>query len=215
MSSNDMSIEQSENPKQSPHPENATNQNDQNNTNSIKAVNLTKVNNETDTKQSSKDQSAHGNDTPIEKKTEDSMYIEVENEQTTNKNIGKKGNIEKLNENKNSDNWGDNNDWGNENSMMNNDTMPVDDEIRKDEGPIIQGKNTKETFSDFLCEKNNKMTWYNRDGRNNENDPYIKRDMEKLLKEHETLQTLKEDKTSEMESIEFKVFFVKLYTKEM
>ena len=100
-----------------------------------------------------KDQSANGNDTPIEKKTEAPMNIEVENEQKTNENIEKKENSEKLNENKNLDNWGDNNDWGNENSMMNNDTMTIDDEIRKDDGPIIQGKNTEETFSDFLCEK--------------------------------------------------------------
>ena len=92
--------------------------------------------------------------------------------------------------------------------------MDIDDEIIEDFGPLPDVKTTQDTFADYLTEKNKQTNWFNRDGRNNAEDPFIKREMEKLLDEHEKLRKLKEDKTGEMESIEFKVHFVKIYSND-
>ena len=90
-----------------------------------------------------------------------------------------------------------------------------DQDIREDIGPLPEGKCAVDTF--ILCEEKkdeNKMTWFNRDGRDNKNDYYIQKNMNELLKEHETLLSRKEDKIEVMESLEFKTYFVKIYSDE-
>ncbi|MBO6243527.1 MAG: DEAD/DEAH box helicase, partial [Clostridia bacterium] len=114
--------------------------------------------------------------------------------------------------------------WGNDNSTPNNNPnlealanemqQSDDKDIREDTGPLPELKATEDTFA--LCEdkKENKMTWFNRDGRNNEKDPFIEKEIEKLLKEHDVYAARKEDKTSEMESLEFKAYYVRIYSND-
>ena len=108
--------------------------------------------------------------------------------------------------------------WGSENNSNQNidiQQMETEDDhdIREDIGPIQEGKAAADTFG--LCEKDNenKITWFNRDGRNNKDDPFIKKEMERLLEDHEKFLARKEDKTS-VESIEFKVYYIKVYSNE-
>ena len=118
-----------------------------------------------------------------------------------------------------------NSDWGNSNTndnQKNDKTIDIqqmeiedDKDIREDIGPLPESKRAEDTFA-YLeeKEKENKMTWFNRDGRNNANDPFIQREMDRLLKEHEDFLAKKEDKTADMESIDFKFYFVKIYSNE-
>ena len=90
-----------------------------------------------------------------------------------------------------------NNDWGNNNSnnfLKNTKNIDIqqmeiedDKDIREDIGPLPESKRAEDTFAFYSeeKEKENKMTWFNRDGRNNKNDPFIQKEMERLLKEHE------------------------------
>ena len=154
-----------------------------------------------------------------------------------NNNNGGWGSTEENQENKAGDGWGSSeanqentnnnvNDqaWGNDNSTPNNNPnlealanemqQSDDKDIREDTGPLPELKATEDTFA--LCEdkKENKMTWFNRDGRNNEKDPFIEKEIEKLLKEHDVYAARKEDKTSEMESLEFKAYYVRIYSND-
>ena len=154
-----------------------------------------------------------------------------------NNNNGGWGSTEENQDNKAGDGWGSSeanqentnnnvNDqaWGNDNSTPNNNPnlealanemqQSDDKDIREDTGPLPELKATEDTFA--LCEdkKENKMTWFNRDGRNNEKDPFIEKEIEKLLKEHDVYAARKEDKTSEMESLEFKAYYVRIYSND-
>ena len=154
-----------------------------------------------------------------------------------NNNNGGWGSTEENQDNKAGDGWGSSeanqentnnnpNDqaWGNDNSTPNNNPnlealanemqQSDDKDIREDTGPLPELKATEDTFA--LCEdkKENKMTWFNRDGRNNEKDPFIEKETEKLLKEHDVYAARKEDKTSEMESLEFKAYYVRIYSND-
>ena len=89
-----------------------------------------------------------------------------------------------------------------------------DKDIREDNGPLTEAKSTEDTFA--LCEekKDSKVSWFNRDGRNNQNDPFIAKEEKKLLEEHDNYAARKEDKTSLMESLEFQAYYVKIYSDE-
>ena len=119
------------------------------------------------------------------------------------------------NEQKTNSGWADGNN-SNNNIAQNIQQMEIEDDkdIREDVGPLPEAKAAADTFA--LCEekKENKMTWFNRDGRNNAQDPYIKNEMERLLKEHENFCSRKEDKTGNMESIDFKAYYVKIYSND-
>ena len=125
-------------------------------------------------------------------------------------------------QNKNENGWDSNNNNNNSSSNNNpelealaNEMQQADDkDIREDTGPLPEAKAAADTFA--LCNENkeNKMTWYNRDGRNNEKDPFIEKEIERLLKEHDIYTSRKQDKTSEMESLEFKAYYVKIYSNE-
>ena len=115
--------------------------------------------------------------------------------------------------------WADGNNSNNNYKTKNIDMQQMeiedDKDIREDVGPLPEAKAASDTFA--LCEeekKENKMTWFNRDGRNNSQDPYIKSEMERLFKEHENFCSRKEDKTGNMESIDFKAYFVKIYSND-
>ena len=118
-----------------------------------------------------------------------------------------------------------NDNWGNNNSNSNNPNPELeaianemqqsdDKDIREDEGPLPEAKAATDTFA--LCEekKDNPITWFNRDGRNNQNDPFIEKEIDKLLKEHDNYAARRVDKTSEMESLEFKAYYVKIYSND-
>ena len=118
-----------------------------------------------------------------------------------------------------------NDNWGNNNSNSNNPNPELeaianemqqsdDKDIREDEGPLPEAKAANDTFA--LCEekKDNQITWFNRDGRNNQNDPFIEKETDKLLKEHDNYAARKVDKTCEMESLEFKAYYVKIYSND-
>ena len=89
-----------------------------------------------------------------------------------------------------------------------------DDDIREDKDPLPEPKETENTFSNFVEDKNKKeMTWFNRDGRN-EKDEYAENNIKKIMTEHEKKIKLREDKISELESIEFKMYYVKVNSNE-
>ena len=149
-----------------------------------------------------------------------------------------------MNTKKNDGGWGDDNNqnntndagWGNSDEQKNstenmnsgqnkyNDLSAMkmeieeedDKDIRQDNGPLPEAKAASDTFE--LCkeetDKEKKVTWFNRDGRDNKSDPYIEKEMQQLLKEHETLLQRKENKIEVMESLEFKAYFVKIYSNE-
>ena len=145
------------------------------------------------------------------------------------------GNPDSKQENKSGDGWGssdnaqenakgsNNQDWGNNANSTSNPNMEAlanemqqadDKDIREDNGPLPEAKSTEDTFA--LCEekKDSKVSWFNRDGRNNQNDPFIAKEEKKLLEEHDNYAARKEDKTSLMESLEFQAYYVKIYSDE-
>ena len=137
------------------------------------------------------------------------------NSEQNNNSNGDWGNSD-SNKNNNSG-WGDSNE--NQNHIQNENKMEIeedDHDIREDIGPLPEAKCAADTFA--LCEEEkkdeNKMTWFNRDGRDNKNDYYIQKNMNELMKEHESLLSRKEDKIEVMESLEFKAYFVKIYSDE-
>ena len=154
-----------------------------------------------------------------------------------NENNNGWGSPEDNQENKGGDAWGssepnqekaenDNQGWGNDNDVPNSNPNPNieslanemqqsdDKDIREDNGPLPEAKEANDTFALLEEKKENKMTWFNRDGRNNEKDPFIEKETERLLKEHDIYAARKEDKTSEMESLEFKAYYVRIYSND-
>ena len=90
------------------------------------------------------------------------------------------------------------------------------EEIREDKEPLPEPKKTEETFDNFTEGKNKKdniMTWFNRDGRN-EKDEYAENYMKKLMLDHEKLIKRREDKISQLESLDFKMYYVNIITNE-
>ena len=91
-----------------------------------------------------------------------------------------------------------------------------DEGIREEKGPLPDPKATQDAFENFVEEKNkkdNEMTWFNRDGRKKK-DEYAENYIKKLMIEHEKLIKRKEDKISELESLEFEMYYVKVNTNE-
>ena len=120
----------------------------------------------------------------------------------------------------NNQDWGNNNNTSSSNNNPNlealaNEMQQNDDkDIREDTGPLPEAKAAADTFALYEEKKENKTTWYNRDGRNNKEDPFIEKEIERLLKEHDVYCSRKQDKTSEMESLEFKAYYVKIYSND-
>ena len=91
-----------------------------------------------------------------------------------------------------------------------------EDDTRDDNGPLPEAKETEDMFDNIVEEKNKKeseSTWFNRDGRDKQ-DPYGEIQTKKLLSEHQIKLKFKEDKISELESMKFKMYFVKVNTDE-
>ena len=122
---------------------------------------------------------------------DDNNKMEIENEENKNEEIN-------------------NNDNGN------NKMETEKDEIREDIGPLPLPKETENTFENYNINKNTKdseMTWFNRDGRK-EKDEYAEIKNKKILEEHEKLNKRRENKISEMESLEFTMYYVKIFSNE-
>ena len=139
------------------------------------------------------------------------------------KNNNQNNNNEKKNENNNQNkdkmsDWGsnyNNNDDKGKNNCNDNTKMDIDDEIREDKGPLPEPKGTEDTFANIEKNKNTEIeaTWFNRDGRN-EKDEWAENNIKKIMIEHEKQMKRKEYKISELESIEFKLYYVKIYENE-
>ena len=109
-----------------------------------------------------------------------------------------------------------------DNNLTNNDKeenkMEIEnnDDTRKDIGPLPEAKETENIFENIVEEKNKKeleSTWFNRDGRD-EKDPYGEIQLKKLLSDHQKKLKLKDNKLSELESMKFQIYFVKVTTDE-
>ena len=87
------------------------------------------------------------------------------------------------------------------------------------EDQIPSPKNTEELFD--MVAKNKKeekeeKNWFNRDGRN-EKDEYAENHLKKIIEDHKKIVELKKDisvSISELESIQFNMYYVKVYSKE-
>ena len=146
--------------------------------------------------------------------------LEIKSKENQNKN-----NINNHKEKEKTVEWGEDDNKIND-KQINDDKKQIeemniendkDEGIREDKGPLPEPKDTKDTFANFVEEKNKKeseMTWFNRDGRK-EKDEYAENNIKKLLVEHEKLIKRKEsDKISELESLEFQMYYVKVTTNE-
>ena len=96
-------------------------------------------------------------------------------------------------------------------NKTNNNLIENDTEIPKP-------KNTEDLFDSIHDDKNGKkeQTWFNRDGRK-EKDEYADNALKKIMSDHEKMYKLKQDisnSISELESIQFNMYYVKVYSKE-
>ena len=94
--------------------------------------------------------------------------------------------------------------------------MEIDDDIREDNEPLPDPKQTEDIFANYNSEinkKDNDLTWFNRDGRNPK-DEYYENNIKKIMVEHEKQIKRREDKISELESIEFRMYYVRVNSKE-
>ena len=87
----------------------------------------------------------------------------------------------------------------------------------KDE-QIPMCKNTEELFDEIIKNKkeDKENNWFNRDGRN-EKDEFAENKLKKIMKDYEEMSKLKKDTStsiSELESIQFKIYYVKVYSQE-
>jgi len=103
-------------------------------------------------------------------------------------------------------------DLTNKNNIQNNNNIIEGDD------QIPQPKSTADLFD--LAERNkkeeNEVTWFNRDGRK-EKDEYAEHNLKKLMEDHEKMSKLKKDVSlsiSELESIQFNMYYVKVYSQE-
>ena len=103
-------------------------------------------------------------------------------------------------------------DLTNKNNIQNNNSIIEGDD------QIPQPKSTADLFD--LAERNkkeeNEVTWFNRDGRK-EKDEYAEHNLKKLMEDHEKMSKLKKDVSlsiSELESIQFNMYYVKVYSQE-
>ena len=91
----------------------------------------------------------------------------------------------------------------------------------ENENEIPQPKNTEDLF-DIIKEgkkdekEEKEKTWFNRDGRK-EKDEFAENALKKIMSDHEKMSKLKQDisnSISELESIQFNMYYVKVYSKE-
>ena len=146
------------------------------------------------------------NDTNKEKK---SILGDDENK---NKEINNDDNKMEIENDKNKNEQINNNENENDNAKMETE----DDEIKEDIGPLPLPKDTENIFESYNINENakdSKMTWFNRDGRK-EKDEYAENNIKKILEEHEKLNKRRENKISEMESLEFEMYYVKIFSDE-
>ena len=102
----------------------------------------------------------------------------------------------------------------NTNQENNNDLIENENEIPKP-------KNTEDLFDIIKEEKKDEKdekekTWFNRDGRK-EKDEFAENALKKIMADHEKMSKLKQDistSISELESIQFNMYYVKVYSKE-
>ena len=143
-----------------------------------------------------------------------------ENNDNKNNNENNKNNVEKNKNNEKVSDWGSDNNDNNNNEQKNkeedkdNNKMDIEndnEEIREDIGPLPNPKETQDTFDNIKekDKKDNEMTWFNRDGRN-EKDEYAENRLKKIMLDHEKSMKRKEDKISELESLEFEMYYVKV-----
>ena len=137
------------------------------------------------------------------------------------KNIGKYTNIIEINENNKNSNL-NNEDNNNDNSIY-NDIIDIDDiKGDKDVGDIIitekkeEGVNivkNEEKDMDDNDKGNKEMNWFNRDGRK-KLDEYAEINMKKILDEHLKQCNIRENKISELESLQFEIYYVSVNSNE-
>ena len=92
---------------------------------------------------------------------------------------------------------------------------------KENDNEIPKPKSTEDLF-DIIKEKKNEeknekeKTWFNRDGRK-EKDEFAENALKKIMADHEKMSKLKQDisiSISELESIQFNMYYVKVYSKE-
>ena len=106
-----------------------------------------------------------------------------------------------------------------ENLEENNNISNTEKENEEKEDQIPLPKNTEELFD--IVSKNKKEekeenNWFNRDGRK-EKDEYAENNLKKIIEDHKKITELKKDisvSISELESIQFNMYYVKVYSKE-
>ena len=159
------------------------------------------------------------------------------NNQSNNEDWGSEILNSNSNNKKNSDEWvGNSGEWGsksndkinnkekvidskNNNELKNSvddNKMEIDNDIREDKGPLPNPKQTEDTFANYILDKNkkdNELKWFNRDGRNPK-DEYYENNIKKIMIEHEKQIKRREDKISELESLEFRMYYVKVNSEE-
>ena len=101
--------------------------------------------------------------------------------------------------------------------LTNKEDNTKEDDKEKDD-QIPPPKDTEDLFD--LVNKNKKQentkTWFNRDGRK-EKDEYEENNLKKIMKDYEKISKFKKDTSisiSELESIQFNMYYVKVYSKE-
>ena len=101
------------------------------------------------------------------------------------------------------------------NKENNTNNIEIEDEK---EDKIDIPKNTEDLFENTTKNKKeeNNITWFNRDGRK-EKDEYAEKDLKKIMSDYNKISKLKQDtfiSMSELESIQFNIYYVKVYSKE-
>ena len=92
---------------------------------------------------------------------------------------------------------------------------------KENDNEIPKPKSTEDLFDIIKEEKNEEKnekekTWFNRDGRK-EKDEFAENALKKIMADHEKMSKLKQDisiSISELESIQFNMYYVKVYSKE-
>ena len=100
------------------------------------------------------------------------------------------------------------------NNIINN-KIEEENQINEDIDSLLPPKSTEDIFENIYKEKSieNNATWFNRDGRK-ELDEYAENKLKKIMIDHEKMNKLKQDCISELESIQFKMYYIKVYSNE-